>query len=328
MLWDSTSHVAPHSYTSCVHGQYLLFLRMPKTTRSLSAVPPDISQYLIARLARLPAEVLRLHLSSQQLVTSGSKVVMAKRLHDALHAHGAIDATSLLSLPTVTATSTETVTATSTADLFAALPPALQAQLSTIVAQFLQHATLNATPPGTPPPSTIQPVNPPVTLPPATEAQLASLPSLTTQFPQHTADNLSPVSLINAPSQQLPAPLSSQQVLSSQPTLCSQPMLPSQLPLTSQPMLPNQLPLTSQPLLMTATTTVPAVRSYLLVVQPTATHAATFVPPPATRTTIGTITQSAGYLMETQPSYQMISNTIPPVPAQIRQRITQGEFID
>ena len=105
-------------------------------------------------------------------------------------------------------------------------------------------------------------------------------------------------------------------------------MLPNQLPLTSQLMLTNHLPLTSQPRLMTATTTVPAVGSYLPVVQPTATHAAAFVPTPANRTTIGTITQPAGYLMETQPSYQMISNTIPPVPAQIRQRITQGEFID
>ena len=225
-----------------------------------------------------------------------------------------------MSLPTVTLAAT--VTATSTADLSAALPPALQVQLSTIMVQFLQHAASNATPPGTPSPSTIQPVNPPVTLPLAPQAQLASLPSLTAQFPQHTANNLSPVPLINAPSQQPPAPLSSQQVLSSQPTLRNQPMLPSQLPLTSQPPLPSQLPL------MTATTTIPVVGSYLPVVQPTATHAAEFVPPQVTRTTIRTIAQPAGYLMETQPSYQMISNTIPPVPAQIRQRITQGEFID
>ena len=79
---------------------------------------------------------------------------------------------------------------------------------------------------------------------------------------------------------------------------------------------------------MTATTTIPAVGSYLPVVQPTDIHTAAFLPPPVTRTAIGTIAQPAGYLMETQPSYQMISNTIPPVPAQIRQRITQGEFID
>ena len=189
---------------------------MPKTIRSSSAVPSDISQYSITRLSRLPAKVLRLHLSSRHPVTGGSEAVMAKRLHDTLHMHGAIayqPATNLLSLPNVTQAAT--VTATLTADSSAALPSALQAQLSTIMAQFLQHAAPNAIPPRTPPPSTIRPVNPPVTLPPAPQAQLASLPSLTTQFPQYTADNLSPASLINAPSQQ---------VLSSQPTLRSQPM--------------------------------------------------------------------------------------------------------
>ena len=105
-------------------------------------------------------------------------------------------------------------------------------------------------------------------------------------------------------------------MLSSQLPLTSQPMLPSQLPLTSQPPLPSQLPL------MTAINTIPAVRSYLPVVQPTAIRTAEFLPPPATRTAIGTIAQPAGYLMETQPNYQMISNTVPPVPAQIHQRIT------
>ena len=42
----------------------------------------------------------------------------------------------------------------------------------------------------------------------------------------------------------------------------------------------------------------------------------------------GTIAQVPGYQNETQPRYQIVSNTTPPVPPQIYQKITQGEFID
>ena len=48
-------------------------------------LPYDIRHYSITQLAYLPAEVLRLHLSFQLLVTSGSKAVIAKCLHDTLH---------------------------------------------------------------------------------------------------------------------------------------------------------------------------------------------------------------------------------------------------
>ena len=46
------------------------------------------------------------------------------------------------------------------------------------------------------------------------------------------------------------------------------------------------------------------------------------------RTLGGTVAQPLGYQNKTQPRYQIISNTIPPVPAQTYQKITQGEFID
>ena len=39
----------------------------------------------IDQLTRLPAEILRLHLSSRHLVTSGNKSMMAQRLYHALH---------------------------------------------------------------------------------------------------------------------------------------------------------------------------------------------------------------------------------------------------
>jgi len=59
---------------------------MPKTTRSSSsAMLSNISNCSVSQLIRLPAKVLRLHLSSHHLIISGTKAVMAKRLHNALH---------------------------------------------------------------------------------------------------------------------------------------------------------------------------------------------------------------------------------------------------
>ena len=40
------------------------------------------------------------------------------------------------------------------------------------------------------------------------------------------------------------------------------------------------------------------------------------------------IAQSLGYQINTQPKYHIIRNITPPVPAQIRQKITQDEIID
>ena len=57
---------------------------MLTTTCSLSVTPSDISQCSDVQLTCLAAEALHLHLSSRHLVTSGTKAVMAKLLHDAL----------------------------------------------------------------------------------------------------------------------------------------------------------------------------------------------------------------------------------------------------
>ena len=66
---------------------------MPKTSRSSSnrcslstnTLPANVNGCSIEQLAHLPAEVLRLHLASRHLVTSGPKATMAKRLYDAVN---------------------------------------------------------------------------------------------------------------------------------------------------------------------------------------------------------------------------------------------------
>jgi len=41
---------------------------------------------VVAQLARLTAKILRLHLASHHLLTTGMKATMAQRLHDTIHA--------------------------------------------------------------------------------------------------------------------------------------------------------------------------------------------------------------------------------------------------
>ena len=73
---------------------FLVYGIISKTTCSSSATLSDISQCSVAQLACSSAKVLHRHPSSLYLVTVGSKGIMAKCLHDALHIwhmHGAID---------------------------------------------------------------------------------------------------------------------------------------------------------------------------------------------------------------------------------------------
>ena len=91
------------------------------------------------QLASLPAEVLHLHLTSHHLVTSGPKATMAKRLYDALNPstiNNGNDASSpsKLTRNNPPLLNQQTVTNTN-------LPrEALQAQLSSLMVQFLQYA--------------------------------------------------------------------------------------------------------------------------------------------------------------------------------------------
>ena len=127
---------------------------MPKTSRrrrSSSVAPPaDINSCSAEQLARLPAEVLRLHLASRHLVTSGSKATMAKRLYDALNpsvtdsndASRSQVAPSPSTPPSTSTLSGNTPPSTNQLTTASAVhSPALQAQLSSLMAQFLQYAT-------------------------------------------------------------------------------------------------------------------------------------------------------------------------------------------
>ena len=51
-----------------------------------SSTDQDITQVSVAQLARLTAKILRLHLASRHLSTTGTKATMARRLHDTIHA--------------------------------------------------------------------------------------------------------------------------------------------------------------------------------------------------------------------------------------------------
>ena len=125
---------------------------MLKTSRSLSThrsrgpssstgtQPADVNGRSLEQLARLPAEVLRLHLASRHLATSGPKATMAKRLYDALNPstfNNDDDASSPSTLTRTNPPSLNQQTATNTN-----VPPAaLQTQLSSLMAQLLQYAT-------------------------------------------------------------------------------------------------------------------------------------------------------------------------------------------
>ena len=137
---------------------------MPKTTRTPSNDGiTDVTQCTIQQLTRLPIEVLRFHLSSRKLIVTGTKAVLACRLYDGIHPPPSSDVTPVsiatsatqpgLLLPSSTSvTGTSTLQATPSSLLPPQpatsanisplnLPPAMQAQLSSPMAQFLQNAT-------------------------------------------------------------------------------------------------------------------------------------------------------------------------------------------
>ena len=58
--------------------------KRPRRQQHTVSEPPDIGGLTLPELKALPAEVLRLHLSNHNLVTTGSVAAMASRLHSAL----------------------------------------------------------------------------------------------------------------------------------------------------------------------------------------------------------------------------------------------------
>lgn len=136
---------------------------MPKTPRSRASVPADLSTATVGQLTRLPAEVLRLHLSSRHLVTTGNKSTMAQRLYQALHPseqslqsqqprqHSSSDNTDPQGQQPPASTSHDATNQITPALQQAPvatshLPPELQAQFSSLVNEFIRHATATTRP--------------------------------------------------------------------------------------------------------------------------------------------------------------------------------------
>ena len=112
----------------------------------------------IAQLTKLPAEILRLHLSSRHLVSTGTKSAMARRLYNSIHlsaASSSTPATSTTQSSTTPATSTVQPTTTLLPPQYiATIPPRSVAsfttpgtsELASLVNQFLCHATTTQAP--------------------------------------------------------------------------------------------------------------------------------------------------------------------------------------
>ena len=275
---------------------------MPKTSRrrrSSSVVPSaDINGYSADQLARLPAEVLRLHLASRHLVTSGSKATMAKRLYDALNS-SATDSNDASRAPPPATLSANTPPSTNQPTTASAVfPSALQAQLSSLMAQFLQYAT-----------------------PPASISHEAASEAA------RTTSNLSPASTVHA-SEQPPPSLAA--TLSQLSAVTVSPRVPTTVTATSghsaftqHTSLPPAIPLNVQPRPQIPTVHTAPAPTYSIQPAPIPT------PLPLPMPTSGWIMQQPPYQSIMQPAaHPMTSETLPPVPAQIRQKIIQGEFID
>ena len=270
---------------------------MPKTSHTRhrasaipSAVPPtDINGCSVTELARLSAEVLRLHLASRHLVTSGSKATMAKRLYDALNQ----PTTSLAAPPSSTLTGDTPPSTNQLTTTIATYPPALQAQLSSLMAQFLQYAT-----------------------PPVSTSLEAAAPGTA-----RTTSNLSLASTVHAPDQ--PQPSTDASISFS--TLAMPPRTATVTTTAGHSVLTSLQPpiaLNAQPPIPTAHAAITAAAPmYPAVVQPPIST----LLPPSMPTSSWTTQQPPYHQLTMQPPAHLTTcDTLPPVPAQIRQKIIQG----
>ena len=130
---------------------------LPKTSHSSSSCrssstntpSANVNGHSVEQLTRLPAEVLHLHLASHHLVTSGPKATMAKHLYDAVNPSTINKGDNVSHLQVAPPPSTFSGNAPPSMNQLTAMnttlpPAALQAQLSSLMAQFLQYATLSA----------------------------------------------------------------------------------------------------------------------------------------------------------------------------------------
>ena len=126
---------------------------MLKTSRSSSTCrssstntpPADVDGRSVEQLPRLPTKVLRLHLASHHLVTSGPKATIAKHLYDAVNPSTINNSDDVSRSQVTPPPSTLSKNTSPSMSQLTALPSAaLQAQLSYLMAQFLQYATPQA----------------------------------------------------------------------------------------------------------------------------------------------------------------------------------------
>ena len=283
---------------------------MSKTTRTPSNDGiTDVTQCTIQQLTCLPAEVLCLHLSSHNL---GTKAVMARRLYNGIHPPPSSDVTPVSIATTATQpglSSPSSTSATGTSTLQATLslllppqpsisanisplnlPPDLQAQLSSLMAQFLQNAT------------------------PTTSAPVTS----------ESTDNLSPASTINTP-RHLPMTIVHTPLLPSLTMACAPLQLPATV--THAQLQPTMIVHTQlQPMTIVHVPLQLLATIAHTQLQSTVVHAPQQLPTaishaPLQQTMIASSSFPANYATPTLPAHQSLEIIMPPVPTQLRQRI-------
>ena len=167
-------------------------------SRSSQSLLLDVHCCTIDQLTRLPAEVLRLHLSLRHLVTSGNKSIMAQRLYNALHNtdhSSSIITTTPPPVPT-SPTSTTSCQSTTVSSMPSTIPPPLNSKRPIM--------SRSAAMPTIPPPA----VTFKVSFQPELQPQLTSLMSRLIQQATvtvasqiaHTTPNPLPVTTLDAPS--------------------------------------------------------------------------------------------------------------------------------
>ena len=322
---------------------------MPKGSRSSQrsrlsqSLLLDVHRCTINQLTHLPAEVLRLHLSSRHLVTSGNKSVMAQRLYHALrnadHSSSIVTTTQppVPTSPTSTTTSCQSTTALSipstippplnsmrpimsTSAAMSTIPPPavtsevsfqpeLQPQLTSLMNRLIQQATaavasqIAHTTPNPLPATTLD-------APSTREIQLsaAAIPSQLA----NTSDNLSPASTLDTPPPPQSIATATQMI---QPTYYTTPPLQN-LPVTAhgqQFSLTQQIPAWPTAYIPSSTVPLPPAASYPQGSSLPLSHAGN-----------QTVSVPSAYI----PPSQLQNSTSPPIPVQLRQQILQGEYVD
>ena len=312
-------------------------------SRSLQSLLLDVHCCTIDQLTHLPAKVLRLHLLSRHLVTSGNKSVMAQRLYHALRKadhSSSIVTTTLSPVPTSPTSTTLLCQSTMALSMPSTIPPPqnstrpimstsaamstilspavtskvsfqpeLQPQLTSLMSRLIQQATaavasqIAHTTPNPLPATTLD-------VPSTREIQLsaAAIPSQLA----NTSDNLSPTSTLDTPPPPRSIATATQMI---QLTYYTTPPLQN-LPVTAhgqQFSLTQQIPAWPTTYIPSSTVPLPTAASYPQSFLLPLFHAGN-----------QTVSVPSAYI----PPSQLQNSTSPPMPVPLRQQILQGEYVD